>query len=153
MLVDEFGAPSDEGSSHLQDLKEEPRLKVLVIGNFLSESRGTRSVCEDLSVALAAAKWSVLTTSSKQNRVARIIDILLTTIRRRKQYEVAHVDVHSGFGVVLADLICFVLRKINKPYVLTLRGGNLPGVSPSLINGCQRIIQKASVVTAPLLVS
>ena len=100
---------------------------LLLIGNFLSESWiGTRGVCEDLAVALETAGWSVLTTSSRPSRFARLLDFLLTVWWQRHRYNVAHVDVYSGLAFVWAELVCWALRMTKKPYVLTLRGGNLP---------------------------
>ena len=48
---------------------------VLLVGNFLSASVGTRGVCEELAMRLADSGWSVLTTSSKPARIARLADI------------------------------------------------------------------------------
>ena len=67
---------------------------VLVIGNFLSSSLGTRGVCEDLATQLRGLGWFVLTTSSRRPRLARLMDMLATTWRQRERYQVAF-DVHG----------------------------------------------------------
>src|ERR1035437_10297551 len=99
---------------------------VLVIGNFLSSSVGTRGVCEDLSVRLRELGWSVLTASSRRHRLARMWDMVATTWRLRRRYHVAQVDVFSGPAFLWAEAVCWTLRRAGKPYVLTLHGGHLP---------------------------
>ena len=68
----------------------------------------------------------MLRTSRRRNRLARLHDIVWTTFSKRKRYEVAQIDVFSGLAFLWAELACFTLRQIRKPYVLTLHGGNLP---------------------------
>src|SRR2546430_1648488 len=100
--------------------------KLLLIGNFLSASIGTRGVCEELAGRLAAPGWSILTTSSKPGRVARLADMLATVWNRRRDYDAAQVDVYSGAAFFWAEAVAFALRRAGKPYVLTLHGGALP---------------------------
>src|SRR5438132_5878674 len=90
---------------------------LLVVGNFLSASMGTRSVCEDLSTRLAQAGWHVLTTSDKRRRLVRLLDMVSTAWRQRDTYDVALVDVYSGNAFVWAEAVCWVLRQGGKPYV------------------------------------
>jgi glycosyltransferase involved in cell wall biosynthesis len=122
---------------------------VLLVGNFLSASTGTRGVCEDLAEALTTAGWSLLTTSSRVSRVLRLIDFLLTVWLKRKQYSVAQVDVYSGLAFVWAELVCTALRTVKKPYVLTLHGGNLPLFARRSGKRVMRLMQKSSAVTTP----
>lgn len=122
---------------------------LLLVGNFLSGSFGTRGVCEDLAVALKTAGWQVLTTSSRPNRFARLLDFLLTVWWQRHQYNLAHVDVYSGLAFVWAELVCWALRMVKKPYVLTLHGGNLPMFAQSSGRRVQRLLQSSAAVTTP----
>lgn len=125
------------------------RPAVLLIGNFLSGGSGTRGVGQDLAVALKGAGWSVVTSSSCRGRIARLLDFLLTVWRHRNRYDVAHVDVYSGLAFVWAELVCWALRMLKKPYALTLRGGNLPAFAQN--SGCRvpRLLQSSSIVTTP----
>ncbi len=125
------------------------RPAVLLVGNFLSAIRGTRSLCEDLALGLKAAGWSVITTSSYPGRFARLLDFLLTVWRQRNRYKVAHVDVYSGLAFVWAELVCWALRMVCKPYILTLRGGNLPTFAKGSEHRVKSLLQSASAVTAP----
>src|SRR5512138_3370882 len=126
-----------------------PRAAVLVVGNFLSASLGVRGVCEDLAEQLASAGWSVFTTSTKRPRLPRLLDMLQTVWRRRHEYGLAQVDVYSGLAFVWAELVCQALRLVNKPYILTLHGGNLPVFARRWPGRVRRLLTSAAVVTTP----
>ena len=122
---------------------------VLLVGNFLSSTRGNYNVCEDLASRLEQIGLPVLTTSDKPARFPRLVDMVTTVWRKRHQYVVAHVDVYSGPGFALAETICWALRWLDKPYVLTLRGGNLPVFAKRWPGRVRRLLQSAEVVTTP----
>lgn len=122
---------------------------VLLVGNFLSASGGSRGVCEELAERLSAAGWSVLTTSQKRGRMPRLFDMLSTAWRRRAAYDIAQVDVYSGPAFFWAEAACWTLRRANKSYILTLHGGNLPTFARRWPGRVRRLLQSASVVTAP----
>jgi len=123
---------------------------VLLVGNFLSSFViGERHVCEDLAAHLAASHWTVLTTSEKTGRIARLIDMLRTVWSRRKEYTVAQVDVYSGNAFVWAEAVCKILSWIRKPYILTLHGGNLPAFSRRWPQRVCRLLRSADAVTTP----
>src|SRR5262249_52348144 len=107
------------------------KLPVLLVGNFLSSTSGNRSVCEDLAIQLAVSHWPVLTTSARPGRLPRLFDMVTMAWCRRYDYAVAQVDVFSGPAFVWAEAVCQILRWIGKPYILTLRGGNLPAFAQS----------------------
>lgn len=126
-----------------------PRAAVLVVGNFLSASLGVRGVCEDLAEQLVSAGWSVFTTSTKRPRLARLLDMLQTVWCRRHEYDLAQVDVYSGPSFVWAELVCQALQLVNKPYVLTLHGGNLPEFARRWPGRVRRLLASAAVITTP----
>jgi glycosyltransferase involved in cell wall biosynthesis len=131
------------------DPKNRNQPGVLLIGNFLSGSTGTRGICEDLAIALKSAGWPVLTTSHKPGRLPRLFDFLATVWMQRHSYSVALVDVYSGLAFVWAELVCWALRIANKQYVLTLRGGNLPGFAHHTGKRVPRLLNSARIVTTP----
>jgi glycosyltransferase involved in cell wall biosynthesis len=122
---------------------------VLLIGNFLSGSIGTRGVCEELAARLPDAGWSVLTTSSKPGRAARLADMLSTIWSRRRDYDLAQIDVYSAAAFCWAEAAAFFLRRAHKPYVLTLHGGALPEFARAWPARTRRLLQSAAAVTAP----
>ena len=129
--------------------EDRTRPSILIVGNFLSSSTGTRGVCEDLAAALKNAGWSVLISSSRVSRFLRLIDFLLSVLLNRKSYSVAQVDVYSGLAFAWAELVCWALRTVKKPYVLTLHGGNLPLFARRFGKRVMRLLQSSSAVTTP----
>lgn len=123
--------------------------RILIISNFFSETGGIRHACEDLADQLALQGWSAIRTSKKIARVPRLIDIVSTILSQRKAYDVAQVDVYSDLAFGLAEIICATLRLVGKPYVLTLRGGNLPAFAQRWPRRVSRLLSSAAIVTIP----
>jgi glycosyltransferase involved in cell wall biosynthesis len=121
----------------------------LIIGTFLSSCLVTHSVCEELATRLKAAGWTVLTSSAKPGRIARLLDMVGAAWRQRLRYRVAQVDVYSGPAFLWAEAVCAVLSLAGKPYILTLHGGNLPAFSRRWPRRVRRLLASARVVTAP----
>jgi len=143
----ELASVSDGGQGG--NVVEGQKHSVLMVGNFLSESFGTRSVCDDLALRLRSRGWPVLTTSDRLFRPARLLDMLRTCWMRRKQYEVAIVDVYSGSAFLWAEAVCKLLRHLGKPYILTLHGGGLPSFASTQTRRVRRLLHNASAVTTP----
>ena len=122
---------------------------VLIIGNFLSVAGGSRGVCEDLAERLAGNGWKVVCASRKRPRVLRLADMILTAVRHRQKYSVAQIDVFSGSAFSWAEAVCWTLRQLGKPYVLTLHGGNLPAFAARWPGRVKRLLSSARAVTAP----
>lgn len=122
---------------------------VLLVGNFLSEAGMSRGVGEDLAEQLMTVGWQVLITSAKTGRVARLLDMAITTWRRKQEYDVAQVDVFSGPSFLWAEIVTGILRWLGKPFVLTLHGGHLPVFAQQWPGRVIRLLNKAQAVTAP----
>lgn len=98
---------------------------ILLVGNFLSRSTGTRSVCEELSQRLSANGWKTIETSHRISRIARLADMLFTILFYWRKYQVAYVEVYSGPAFLWAELTVRLLSALRKPTVLVLHGGGL----------------------------
>jgi glycosyltransferase involved in cell wall biosynthesis len=122
---------------------------ILIVGNFLSEKIGIRTVCEDFADLLAKAGWSVKTTSRKTNRVLRLLDMLNTVWRYRKDYNLACIDTYSGMAFFWAEAVGFSLHLLGKPFILILHGGDLPKFSQRWARRVSLLLNSASAVTAP----
>lgn len=120
-----------------------------MVGNFLSAAVGTRGVCEDLAARLAQVDWKVITTSRQQGRLNRLLDMIRVAWCDRSAYTVAQVDVFSGLAFIWAEVVCTILKMIDKPYILTLRGGNLPTFAGRFPGRVSRILRHAGAVTTP----
>lgn len=123
--------------------------RVLFVGNFLSSSRASLTVGEALAARLASGGWTTLTTSDKRNRLARVAHMAGTAWRRRRDYDVAVVDVYSGAAFVWAETVTATLRAARRPYVLTLHGGNLPAFAARWPGRVRRLLRSAHTVTTP----
>lgn len=122
---------------------------VLLVGNFLQSQLRAFGVCEELASRLSESGWSILTTSTRSNKLLRMSDMVNTAWKRRGEYAIAQVDVYSGAAFVWAEAVCLALRRAGKPYALTLRGGNLPAFSARWPGRVRRLLQSADVVVTP----
>ncbi len=123
--------------------------RILLVGNFLSASVGIRCVCEELAIRLVNAGWQVYTTSHQPNRILRLFDMLFTTWKNRDNYVIAQVDVYSGLAFIWAEAVCYLLKLIKKPFILTLHGGNLPEFAHRWPKRVNRLLMDACAVTVP----
>lgn len=121
---------------------------VLLVGTYVTAAHN-HSVGEDLGERLRQRGWRVTMTSSATNRLVRLADMLSTAWRARNHYDVAQVDVYSGKAFIWAEVVCALLRRLHKPYVLTLHGGNLPRFAKRWPGRVRRLLNSAMVVTTP----
>ncbi len=122
---------------------------MLFIGNFLTASIGIKGHSEELAKRLALAGWQVITASEKQNHLARLADMVATVWRERSRYRVAHLEIFSGAAFLWAEIVCYNLRLLGKPYILTLHGGNLPVFARRWPGRVRRLLLSARRVIAP----
>lgn len=125
------------------------RPRLLVVGNFMSKTVAHRDYCEDFADRLEARGWSLVRTSTQWNRVRRIADMLRVTWAERDRYDIAHVDVFSGNSFVWAESVTWLLRRLGKPFAVTLRGGNLPVFAKQWPRRMRTLLARASIVTTP----
>ena len=123
--------------------------RVLLVGNYLSGANGSRTVGEEVALRLRQTGWSVLTTSSEPNRLLRLADMLQCVFRRRHEYDVAQVEVYSYAAFIWAEAVCALLRRLGKPYILTLHGGQLPEFATRHPGRVRRLLNSARIVTTP----
>ena len=124
-------------------------MSVLLVANFLSVNGLNRGYSEELADRLEARGRRVVRTSSEIGRVRRLLDMITTVWRRRRDYRVALIDVFSGPSFLWAEAVAFELRRLGKPYVLTLRGGSLPEFARRWPRRVRHLLQSAVAVTAP----
>jgi len=122
---------------------------ILMVGNFLSGAGGSRSIAEELAPRLGQRGWNVLLVSRKRNRLARFADMTLSAWLWRKRFSAAQVDVFSDAAFLWAEAVCWTLRRVRRPYILTLRGGRLPEFAQSNRGRVGRLLTSAAMVTAP----
>ncbi len=121
----------------------------LLVGNFLSSKNGSRSVGEELADRLQGKGFSVVSASRQRFRPLRFLDMLFTAWLHRKKYQVAYVEVYSGLAFIWAESVCWILNKIQKPYIVALHGGNLPVFACRWPKRVKRLLSSAPIAIAP----
>lgn len=124
-------------------------MRLLFVGNFLSEKGNNPSAGEELAKRLQKQGYSVITTSNRRSRFFRFFDMLTTVWMRRADYEVAYVETYSGPAFLWAEYVCRILRLLCKPYVLALHGGNLPAFAQCSTSRVEQLLKAANKVTVP----
>lgn len=122
---------------------------ILMIGNYLPQPRYNKNIWQFLAEHLAGQGWSVITTSSKENKVIRLLDMLLTVWKYRHAYQIAQVDVFSGSAFIFAQSCSWLLKQLKKTVVLTLHGGGLAEFAQAHPIRVSRAFQRASAVVTP----
>lgn len=124
-------------------------MRILFTGNFLSGQPGAFSISEAIARRLSACGHQVILTSRKVNRMLRMADMIITIIKARKKYDIAHVDVFSGKAFFGAEINCLMLKWLKKPIILTLHGGNLPDLARRSPARVRRLFSMAASITVP----
>lgn len=93
--------------------------------------------------------YTVISASSKLNRVLRLIEIIDTVIRNRKVIDVLIVEVYSGMNFVVADIIGRISLFFGLPTIFVLHGGNLPQFSRRYPRWTKAVLTRADKLIAP----
>lgn len=104
---------------------------------------------EILCEKMQAAGYSTLITSLVPHRVRRVLDTLSSIIRWRRSYDVAIVAVFSWKAFAVADLVTWVLRRLKRPMILVLRGGDLPRFTRRHPRWAARVLRRADALVSP----
>lgn len=128
----------------------EARKAALFVSNWFSVSEQKYSgYTPQLAAKLTEQGWDIITTSPCSHRLVRALDMCLTAWRARHHYDVAQIDVFSGPAFLWAEVVVGVLRLLGKPFILTLRGGNLPDFARRRPGRVRRLLASAAMVTTP----
>jgi len=100
-------------------------MTLLYIGNELLVHGKTPSSIDTLSPQFREF-CDVITTSQKQNPLLRLIDMLVTIIKCRKEVDFILIDTYSTNNFYFAFLAGLLARFFNIEYFTYLHGGNLP---------------------------
>lgn len=120
-----------------------------MIGNYLTSPRHNRNVWQALAERLPAMGWEVFTTSRRESKILRLLDMLATIVIKRNRYEIAQIDVFSGKAFIFAEYCARLLHVFKKPIVLTLHGGGLPNFAEKHPKRISKLLSLASEVITP----
>jgi len=122
---------------------------ILMVGNYLPSPKYNKNIWHFLAERLSSQGWNVITTSSRQNLLLRLFDMLSTVWRYRHIYKIAQIDVFSGKAFIFSECCSWLLNKLNKPIVLTLHGGGLADFANSHPERVRRVFQRALKIITP----
>ena len=98
---------------------------ILYIGNKLSKHGNTPTSVETLG-KLLAEDFEVISVSDKKNKIHRLLDMLFSIVKHRKNIDFILIDTYSTSNFYFALLSAALARSLNLKYIPILHGGNLP---------------------------
>jgi glycosyltransferase involved in cell wall biosynthesis len=102
-----------------------------------------------LSDLFAEAGYSVISTSAKLNRYARLLDITLTMVRMRDDIDILIIEIYGGRSFVVEDVASWLGSKFGQRIVMWLHGGALPEFMARYPRWSHRVLKRADVLVTP----
>lgn len=99
---------------------------ILYIGNNLTGKTKYNSTISVLSQLLISEGYGVVVASSKMNKILRILDMILITIKNRNKTNYLLIDTFSTTNFYYALIISQLSRILKIKYIPILHGGSLP---------------------------
>ncbi len=99
---------------------------LLYIGNKIAVHGRPPTSIDVLSKWLQEEGYTILTSSSKKNRILRFLDMVFTTIKNRSNIDLVLIDTYSTQNFYYALIIAALCNFFKLPYIPILHGGNLP---------------------------
>lgn len=126
---------------------------VLVLGLFLGnkEEKSTiRTAEERISSMFSKNNIATIVSSSRRGKMGRLLDTMITTIVKRREYDTAIVPLFGTWPSFLwQELMTRILKALGKKIVLGIHGGSIPGKMEKGSTRFSRALERASVVVAP----
>src|SRR5690606_12861940 len=125
------------------------RKTLLYIGNKLAQHGKPPAAIDLLSKALEKEGYTVVTASSKKNKILRMMDMVFTTIQHRTKVDLVLLDTYSTQNFQYTVIIATICRLFKLPYIPILHGGNLPDRLKRSKRMSQHLFGKALTKVAP----
>ncbi|WP_417558575.1 glycosyltransferase family 4 protein [Mesoflavibacter zeaxanthinifaciens] len=103
-----------------------PRKNLLYIGNRLAVHGKNPTAIDELPIRLEAEGYEIITASSKQNKILRLLDMAFATVQNRNRVNLVLIDTYSTQNFYYAVIMAALCRFFKLPYMPILHGGNLP---------------------------
>lgn len=126
-------------------------LSILFIGNYFSSPKVNPNTWYSIHQYLDRSEFQIITTSTKRSRILRLVAMLATIIRYKDVYQVAEIDIFSGWSFTWAELSALLLKFCGKKIILTLHGGNLPNFAKKHPKRVQKLFSSADKIISPSL--
>ncbi|WP_452598597.1 glycosyltransferase family 4 protein [Pontimicrobium sp. MEBiC01747] len=123
--------------------------QLLYIGNKLAGSGKTVTTIDTLSKLLQGEGYVVKTSSSKNNKLLRLLDMLLSIFRNSKSTDYVLIDTYSTQNFYYAYLCSQLCRILKLKYIPILHGGNLPNRLKNNPKLSKQLFKNAHINVAP----
>ena len=122
---------------------------ILYIGNHLSAKGKTETTIETLSKSLKLEGFRVIVSSSKNNKLFRLFDMLFAIVKYSKKADYVLIDTYSTSNFYYAFLCSQLCRVFDLKYIPILHGGNLPNRLKNSNQLSNAIFKNAHINVAP----
>jgi len=99
---------------------------ILYIGNDLKKSTRYTTTMDTLSYLLCDTGYIICKSSSKQNKVLRLLHMCIAVVHLRNKLDYVFIDTYSTFNFYYALFTSQLCRFFKLKYLPILHGGNLP---------------------------
>lgn len=115
----------------------------------MSHKGATVTSVETLGVFLRNEGYEVIVSSSVQNKILRMLDMIKTVLFLKNQTETVLIDTYSTTNFWYAVIIGYWCRVFKLSYIPILRGGNLPYRLKNNASVCKRLFENAKFNIVP----
>jgi|SRR5690554_1240664 len=125
--------------------------RILYAGNKLTPHGWSPTSVDVLVPWFREEGFFVISTSSKKNKLIRLVDMVSTLFKNRRNVDLILIDTYSTLNFYYAVVLASIARFYRLPYVPILHGGNLPKrlkQSPKL---SKKLFEKAYINVTPSL--
>lgn len=122
---------------------------LLYIGNKLSKHGNTETSIETLGTFLEAEGYIVYYASSKKNKIFRMLDMGIKTLKYARKVDFVLIDTYSTYNFWYAFIISQLCRILGVKYISKLHGGDLPRRIKKSKFFCNLIFKNAHFNVAP----
>lgn len=102
------------------------KVRILYIGNKLEKHGNNVTSIDSLGKLLEAEGHRLTYASSAKNKMVRLLDMIVTTIKSARKTDVVLIDTYSTANFYYALIISQLCRIFNLKYIPLLHGGDLP---------------------------
>ena len=127
----------------------EPKKRLLYVGNKLAQHGKSPTTADWLPYSLEREGYKVITSSSKLNKIARLLNMIQVTYKNRKKVDLVIIDTYSTWNFYYAVIIAAVCRHYKLTYIPILHGGNLPSRLEKNKRLSQKLFNGAKICVAP----
>ncbi|MFD2823345.1 glycosyltransferase family 4 protein [Lacinutrix iliipiscaria] len=100
--------------------------KILYVGNKLESKKVNISAIHTLGASLEKEGFEVYYSSSKTNKLARLLDMIWSCLTLSRKVDFVLIDTYSTLNFYYAFIISQLCRILRLKYITILHGGNLP---------------------------